>query len=247
MPTLHKIKSLPQNRAHGRSWFSIQAKSEEESDLLIYDYIGWGGVTAADFAKQLQAIKATRINVRLNTPGGDVFDGLAIYNSLRGHGAKIGVKIEGLAASIGSIIAMAGETIAMGGGAFLMIHSPWALVVGNAEDMRGMADTLDRIGASLADIYATRPGISQEQAQEWMDGETWFNGDEAVAAGLADTVTGDGEGGAKARFDLSAYQHVPALLLRPESGATLSADEQERVAKMKRRVALIERGEFSAR
>lgn len=229
----------------GRRWFAIQAKAQsDEADVLIYDYIGWGGVTAADFAKELSALAAKTITVRINTPGGDVFDGLAIYNSLKDHGATIKVKVDGLAASIGSIIAMAGSTITMGESAFLMIHNPWALAIGNAADMREMAATLEKVGGSLAGIYATRAEITKEQAQIWMDGETWFTAEEAKAAGLADAVQG-GDSGAQARFDLSAYQRVPAPLAAAPPPDGLDHDSVRRAALMRKRLALVERGEQS--
>ena len=235
-------------QASARSWFSIQAQAEsDQADVLIYGYIGWGGVTAADFAKALKDITAKTITVRINTPGGDVFDGLAIFNSLKAHGATIHVKVDGLAASIGSIIAMAGHTITMGESAFLMIHNPWALAIGNAADMREMADTLDKIGGSLAGVYATRKGITKEQAQAWMDAETWFTAEGAQAAGLADAVQGTGESQAQARFDLSGYTKVPAALTDTVSIPTTTPDAESvrRAALMSKRLALVERGEQS--
>lgn len=243
-------------RDQARSWFAIKAEAgAEQAEVLIYDYIGWGGVTAIDFAKELKAVTAKTITVRLNTPGGDVFDGLAIYNSLKAHGAAIHVRVDGLAASIGSIIAMAGKTITMGESAFLMIHNPWALVVGNAQDMREMADTLDKIGGSLAGVYAGRPGVTTEQAQAWMDADSWFTAEEAKAAGLADAVQGGSQDDAQAaaRFDLSGYANVPAAYqagsASPDAptSATQRAEQQgsTRTALMRRRLALVERGEQS--
>lgn len=231
-----------------RSWFSIQAKADDEADVLIYDYIGWGGVTAADFAKELQAIKAKTINVRVNSPGGDVFDGLAIYNSLKAHGAQVHVRVDGVAASIASIIAMAGQSITMGESAFFMVHHPWAFAIGNAADMREMAATLDKIGESLASIYASRTKATKEQVLAWMDAETWFNAEEAKAAGLADAVQGsDHEAAqARARFDFSSYAKVPAALAAPVPSTTEpDADSLQRAATMRRRLALVERGEQS--
>lgn len=239
-----------------RSWFSIRAEAEtDQAEVLIYDYIGWGGVTAADFVKQLKGITAKTITLRLNTPGGDVFDGLAIHNSLKDHAAAIHVKIDGLAASIGSIIAMAGETITMAESAFMMIHNPWALVIGNAKDMREMAATLDKVGGSLAGVYAARATVTTEQAQAWMDAETWFTAEEANAAGLADVVQSNQRSAvdaqARQRFDLSDYQHAPkALTDEPqteEAHSTTQMDEQDvrRAALMRRRLALVERGEQS--
>lgn len=243
-----KTMRVQASTAQARSWFSIKAQADAESaDVLIYDYIGWGGVTAADFAKALTAITAKTITVRINTPGGDVFDGLAIFNSLKAHGAQIHVKVDGIAASIGSIIAMAGHTITMGQSAFLMIHNPWAMAIGNAADMREMAATLDKIGGSLADIYASRGAITKEQAQSWMDAETWFTADEAKAAGLADAVQGSGESAqAKTPFDLSGYAKVPAALAASVSPSTTpDAESVRRAALMRKRLALVERGEQS--
>lgn len=234
-------------QVNAKSWFSIQAKTEtEEADVLIYDYIGWGGVTAADFAKELKAIKAKTITVRINTPGGDVFDGLAIYNSLKDHAAKIHVKVDGVAASIGSVIAMAGSTITMGESAFLMVHNPWALVIGNAKDMRDMAATLDKIGDSLAGVYATRNGVTVEQAKSWMNEETWLTAVEAVEAGLADAVESMSSTQDRASFDFSGYRKVPAAL-HQEATTSSRPDEDslQRAAVMRKRLALVQRDERS--
>lgn len=246
LKTLAKTQSV---HAAAKSWFTIRAEAaSEQADVLIYDYIGWGGVTAADFAKELKALTAKTITVRINTPGGDVFDGLAIYNSLKAHGAAIHVKVDGLAASIGSIIAMAGDTVTMGGSAFLMVHNPWALAIGNADDMREMAATLDKIGDSLAGIYATRKGVSAEQARQWMADETWFTAEEAQAAGLADTVQGTDDDSAsnRSRFDLSGYAKVPtALAEAPAPSPQPDAAAVQRATLMRKRLALVERGEQS--
>jgi ATP-dependent protease ClpP protease subunit len=233
--------------ATDNSWFTIQSKADSESaDVLIYDYIGWGGVTAADFAKELQALTVKSLTVRLNTPGGDVFDGLAIYNTLKSHGATIHVRVDGVAASIGSIIAMAGDTIAMGESSFLMVHNPWALVIGNATDMRDMADTLDKIGGSLAGIYQARAKVTKEQALAWMADESWFTADEAKAAGLADIVLGgESEAQARARFDLSGYAKVPAALTEPPVHTEPDADSTTRAMRMHRRLVLVERNHTS--
>lgn len=251
---------------HAKSWFSIQAKAAtEESEIFIYDYIGFDGVTAADFVRELKAITTKKITLRINTDGGNVFDGLTIYNNLKDHGAEIHVKVDGLAASIGSIIAMAGHTITMSESSFLMIHNPWALAIGNANDMRGMADTLEKIGWGLAGIYARRAKTTKEQAKTWMDGETWFTAEGAKAAGLADVIYGSeaDHAQAKTQFDLSGYANVPDVLkagardsaidrdlVAPtvalqNSGIQLDADSLTRAAVMRKRLALVERGESS--
>jgi len=241
------LKSIvvPRIAAQSRTWFSIQAKADDDqAEVLIYDYIGWGGVTAADFAKSLQQVTAKTIHVRINTPGGDVFDGLAIFNTLKSHGAEINVKIDGIAASIGSIIAMAGQSITMGESAFLMVHNPWAVAIGNAADMREMADTLDKIGGSLAGIYAARADVTPAQAQAWMDAETWFTAQEAKEAGLADSVQSGGPAKASTQFDLSGYAKVPKALT--EESTTIPDDASaKRAALMRCRLQLVERGERS--
>lgn len=247
---LNQMKSRS-SQVTARGWYAIQAKAEADvAEVLIYDYIGWGGVTAVDFAKELQRVVAKTITVRLNTPGGDVFDGLAIYNALRAHGATIQVRVDGIAASIGSIIAMAGHTIAMGESAFLMIHNPWAMVIGNSADMREMAATLDKIGGSLAGVYATRPKVTIEQAQAWMNEETWMTADEAIAAGLADAVDVQARSGNGQSFDLSGYGKVPPVLREDgqQAGlrqAAVDPESQRRVAVMKKRLALVQRDERS--
>ena len=237
---------VPQASLHSRSWFSIQAKAEsDQADVLIYDYIGWGGVTAADFAKELKSVTAKTINVRINTPGGDVFDGLAIFNGLKAHGAQIHVKVDGIAASIGSIIAMAGHSITMGESAFIMVHNPWAMSIGNAADMREMAAILDKVGGSLADIYAKRAEVSAEQAQAWMDAETWFTAQEAKEAGLADSVQGGDTAKAANQFDLSGYAKVPKALTEPIPNTQPDEASARRAALMRARLKLVERGEQS--
>ena len=237
--------TIPRPRAATRSWFAIRAQAEsDEVEVLIYDYIGWGGVEAAEFTKQLQAITAKAITVKINSPGGDVFDGLAIYNTLKAHAAAITTKIDGIAASAASIIAMAGQRIVMGGGAFLMLHNPWALAIGNANEMREMAAVLDKIGDSLAGIYADRAKSTKEQARAWMDAESWFSAQDAKAAGLADEIV-SGTASASAAFDLSGYSHPPEALRPSPHTQTEDQDATRRAAIMRRRLSLVERGEQS--
>lgn len=163
-------------------------------DILLYDEIGFWGVTAKEFVAALAGITATTINVRINSPGGDVFDGLAIYNALKAHPAKIVSTIEGIAASAASFIALAGETVTMAPSAFMMIHKAWGFTIGNADDHRDAVNTLDKIDGQLAAVYATKTGKSADEMLALMKGEsdgTWFTGDEAKAIGLVDAlVTG---------------------------------------------------------
>lgn len=194
------------NLVKGRNdWYSIK-NSAEGAEVLIYDEIGYFGVTANDFAKDLQGLDTPSIKLRLNSPGGEVFDGIAIYNALKSHKAKVTTHVDGLAASIASVIAMAGDEIVMARNATMMIHDGHGLAVGNAKDMREMADLLDKTSNNIADIYAQRTGKSQDHFRELMLAETWFSADEAVAAGLADRVDGQ-DTTPQDSWDLSVFRN----------------------------------------
>lgn len=173
----------------------VMARGQKSAEVLIYDPIGadWfgNGVTAKRFRDDLEAMgDVSEIVVRINSPGGEVFDGLSIYNTLKDHPAKITVHVDGLAASIASVIAMAGDRIVMGEGAMFMVHSPWTIAAGNADNMRETADMLDKVEVGLVDAYVSRTGNPRATVQKWMEGETWFTRDEALAAGLATEIAG---------------------------------------------------------
>ena len=204
--TTRPVAKLRQGR---NDWFRIENRATDESvaDVYIYDEIGYFGVTAADFVGAILDIDAETIALHLNTPGGDVFDGIAIYNALRQHPANIEVTVDALAASAGSFIAMAGDKVVMTKNASLMIHDAHGLAIGNAVDMRELADLLDRQSDNIASIYAERAGGSIEEWRAAMQAETWYSADEAVKAGLADEVQGAGKG-AKNTFDLSIYSYA---------------------------------------
>lgn len=192
-----------------RSWYSIEAKAEtpDHAEVMIYDEIGMFGVGAKAFVADLKAVKAKTITLRMNSPGGDVFDGVAIAQAIKEHPATVTVQVDGLAASIASIIAMAGDEVTMAKGAFLMIHNPWMLAIGDAADMRHAADTLDKVQESLIRTYADETKNTQRQVREWMDAETWFTADEAVEHGFADRIVDTNA--AKAAFDLTVFNNAP--------------------------------------
>jgi ATP-dependent protease ClpP protease subunit len=173
----------------------VLAKGNARAEVLIYDPIGadWfgDGVTAKKFRAELEALgNIDEIVVRINSPGGEVFDGFAIYNALRQHKANVTVYIDGLAASIASVIAMAGDQVLMGEGAMFMVHSPWTIALGDADSMRAVAEMLEKVEVGLVDAYVTKTGAPRATVQAWMAGsDTWFTREEAIAAGLADGVT----------------------------------------------------------
>lgn len=196
-------------------WFRIEAKAGTgTAKVLIYDEIGYWGVTASDLVAELDKLDVANIDLRLNSPGGDVFDGMAIYNALRNHPARVVATVDGLAASAASFIAMAADEVVMEKTGTMMIHDAISLAIGNAGDMRETADLLDKMSNTIADIYATKSGRDAAGYRDMMRAETWFNATEAVDAGLADRVAGaddatDADDGqaldVAARWDLSIF------------------------------------------
>ncbi|HNF06816.1 MAG TPA: Clp protease ClpP, partial [Mycobacterium sp.] len=180
--------------------------------MLIYDEIdSWYGVSAEALAREISSLDDSReLHVRINSPGGNIFDGVAILNALRGHPGKVTVFVDSLAASAASFLAMGGDEIVMNRDSEMMIHKGHGLVVGGADDMRQQADLIDRLNDKIAGIYAERAGGSVEDWLAIMDAETWYSAEEAVEAGLADrveTATADRDQAA-AKFDLSIFAHA---------------------------------------
>lgn len=155
-------------------------------DIIGEDYWSGNGVTSKRVAAALRAIGDQDVFVDLNSPGGDFFEGVAIYNALRAHPKKVTVRILGLAASAASVIAMAGDEIQIGKAGFLMVHNAWVIAVGNRHDLAEAAKTMEPFDDAMATVYSERAGVKKAKAAEWMDNETWFNGEQAVDAGLAD-------------------------------------------------------------
>jgi ATP-dependent Clp endopeptidase proteolytic subunit ClpP len=170
-----------------KKWFEIK-NSAGEVTIFIYDEISDWGMTAKDFVDQFKKIKADKITLRINSPGGDVFDGLAIYNLLRSSGKEIEVIIDGMAASIASVIAMAGTTIKMSNSAMLMIHNPWNWMGGESDDFRKMADILDQIRDIIANSYVERTGKPIDEIISLMKDETWMDANKAKELGFIDEV-----------------------------------------------------------
>ena len=209
-------------------WYRIEAKDEDDNaEIIIYDVVGWPNIDAFDLIRSLGTIKAKNISVRINSPGGDVFDGVAIFNALKEHPAHVTTKIEGLAASIASIIALAGDEVQAHKNAMYMVHDPWVLAAGNQYDLREIADILGKIGGNMLDIYYDKSNIGKRELKQMMKDETWFTAAEAKDRGLIDTILDTGA--AKAKFDLSIYANVPDELEDSDrEGATLSKQEIER-------------------
>lgn len=173
-----------------KNWYSIQAKANNKAEVWIYDEIGAWGVSARQFAQEVKALGDVKhIDVRIHSPGGDVFEGMAIYNLLKNHPAVVHAHIDGLAASMASVIAMAADVIHMPENAMMMIHKPWGIQGGDADDMRQYADLLDKVEGSLTSAYVKKSGKSEDEIKVLLKSETWYTGAEAVQAGFADQLT----------------------------------------------------------
>lgn len=221
--------------AEDRRWYRISNSADgAEAELLLYDEIGgYFGTYAEDFDAELKAVTAPKLTVRVNSPGGSVTEGIAIASALRAHPAEITVRVDGIAASIASVIAMAGDRVAMMPGSLLMVHEASGLCLGDSAEMTKMAEVLDVISENIASMYATKSGGSAEDWRTKMRAETWLRADEAVEQGLADEVvqpkqkpSPDDEPEMHKPFDLTAYGYQgPPQPEAPKPGPPPAAQE----------------------
>lgn len=239
MPFIDLPDRIPGIRAQAqqsRSWYRISnAAASDEAEVMLYDEVGgWLGATADEFINDLRGITAPNILLRVNSPGGSVTEGIAIANALRSHPANVTVQVDGVAASIASVIAMAGDHIRMMPNALLMVHEASGLCVGEAADMIKMAELLDKISDNIAGAYAARAGGTEAEWRQVMKNETWYRGEEAVKAGLADEVVPMPKRGGepeepemRQEFDLAAYGYQgPKQPEAPKPSPPPSAPEQ---------------------
>lgn len=204
-----------------RGWFRINASHEGAADIEIYDTIGanWfgEGVDGKVFVEELKNIPKTKdIHLRINSPGGNVADGMLIYNRLSERRDRVSVTIDGIAASIASVIALAGKELVMPRNTLLMIHEPWGMAEGNADDMTKAAEMLNKYGDAIASVYEAKTGLNQKQVRDLMKEETWMTGDEAVSSKFADRVT--------AEISVQACYTLPGFKRAPDSVKALLAE-----------------------
>lgn len=208
-----------------KSWYSIKASANQSAEVFIYDEIGIWGVSAQQFANELKEICNVRqINLHIHSPDGDVFDGIAIYNLLKNHPANKTVYIDGLAAYMASVIAMVGDVIIMPENAMMMIHKPWGIQGGDAEDMRKYADLLDKVESTLLPAYAHKTGKSHEELSAMLSEETWLNAKECIELGFADQLAEPLVAMAAIQSKkLEDFTHMPKeiknMLLKPQGNA----------------------------
>ena len=169
-------------------WYAISETENDTAEISIYDEIGGWGISAKEFLGELSKLKGKHIHLRINSPGGSVVEGTAIFNALRRHTGGVTVHIDALAASMASVIAMAGMPVYMADNALLMVHNPWTITAGDSEDLRKEADLLDKLKASIRNAYQRKTGLPEDQLQTMMDAETWLDSVDAVALGFADAI-----------------------------------------------------------
>lgn len=180
--------------AKPREWYRVTDSAADEARIDIYDAIdSWGdapgeggwGISAEGFQRALNGVTAPRIALHVNSPGGDVWDGIAIMNALLQHPAHVTAYVDGYAASIASVVVMGADAVEMGLGAQLMIHDATTFAYGNPREVRACADLLEKVSDNIAGVYAARSGTPAAFWRTAMEAETWYNADEAVTAGLA--------------------------------------------------------------
>ena len=212
-----------------KSWFAM-SRNPRALSIDLMDEIGAWGISAKDFKEQLEELdEGGEIQVNINSPGGAVFDGIAIYNLLAQRRERVSVHVYGLAASIASVIALAGRSLTMGKGTMFMIHDPWSMTVGDAESHRKTADILEKIGAQIIDIYRGHTALTDEELGEAMKQETWYTAEDAVDAGFASSVVGEEAAAAVLRdfAMLEKFKNVPVRDEKEKAHAPKTEDSME--------------------
>jgi ATP-dependent Clp endopeptidase proteolytic subunit ClpP len=188
-------------------WYNIQGKATDAvAEIYIFDEIGAYGITAQDFIAEMKEYKDTPVNLRINCIGGDVFDGMAMYNIIKKREAKTTAYIEGIAASMGSVIALAADEVVMAENSLFMIHNAWGGAMGGAEDMRKTASVLEKISNEIANIYKRKTRLSLDRITDMMDEETWLNAEEAYELGFIDSISDSIKVAAK--YDVSKFKNI---------------------------------------
>jgi ATP-dependent Clp endopeptidase proteolytic subunit ClpP len=190
-----------------KNWYNIKAEASSKSaDVYIFDEIGTFGLTAQSFIEEIKSYKDTPMSLHINCVGGDVFEGMAIYNVLKKRTARTTVYIEGIAASMGSVIALAGDEVVMAENSLFMIHNAWGGAMGEATEIRKTAALLDKISGEIADIYTKKTNLPYNRVKEMMDEETWLSADEAYNLGFIDSISDAIKVAAK--YDVSKFKNI---------------------------------------
>lgn len=220
------------------SGIRVQMDNDRQATVYVYDILDdWWGIDAESFVREVNALDVDTLNVRINSPGGDVFTARAMQTALSQHPANVVVHVDGLAASAATFLAMAANEVNISAGAFFMIHKGWTFMLGNADELRDQAHLLDVIDDSIANDYTNRTGLTLDAVLDMMSDETWMSAQQAVDYGfadrLADSTTNSEPQIDDKVFNLSAYQHPPQDYLYQQTNPTAVR------AHLERRLALI--------
>lgn len=232
------LKLLADNR--GKGLFKAEEHGDEAT-VYLYDVIVsddfWGGISALSFAKEIANIKSPVINLRINSPGGDVFAARAMETAIREHKSTIVSHIDGEAASAATYVAIAADNVRIAEGGFFMIHKAWSIALGNADDMLQMAALLEKVDESLVTTYANRTNQNPDDIRAWMANETWFTAQEALDSGFVDEIV-KAEVKNQHPWDLSAYAHPPKKAQQPQKTEDEKLKHEMQMQHMQRMAAL---------
>lgn len=237
---MHPMLKLIANNQHRGKPIVAKKTADNEATIYLYDMIvntddeaaWWGGVSPKAFIKELNSTTAETIHIRINSPGGSVFAARAMEQAIREHKSTIIAHIDGYAASAASFLIMAADQVTIAPGAFVMIHKAWTMTYGNQDDLIKEAGLLGQIDGSLVKTYAAKTGQEPGQIQSWMADETWFDAENAVALGFADSIATDetANNTEAVAWNLSAYTHPPRAADLTEPPPTKETTPPEDVA-----------------
>lgn len=193
-------------------WYEVKAQAGDMTEVFIFDVIGWPFTDISGLVRSMAAVKDKPILARINSPGGDVFDGMSLFNAFANHPGGVTVRIEGLAASMASIVAMGGRKVEAYQNTMFMVHNAWTVAGGDHNLMREVADLIEKISGQMLEIYTGKTKSGKKDMKAMMDEETWLTAKEAAEKGFIDTVLTSGKA-AKAAFDLSMFAHAPDALI----------------------------------
>lgn len=205
----NRLLNLLKANAQDRPTLRSEAKNSD-AHIYLYDIIdAWFGVSAQMMVDALNAAAGKTVHLHVNSPGGDVFESVAMASAIAAHDGDVIVHIDGIAASAATRVALAGNEVKIADSGLLMIHNSWTLAWGNAEEIRRTADLLDKVDTGIVADYARKTGASDQQIRDWMAAETWFNAQEALDNKFVDAIDATTQGAANKAWDLSAYQNAP--------------------------------------
>jgi ATP-dependent protease ClpP protease subunit len=211
-----------------KSPYTIKALSDDSTEIWIMDVLGYPWNDINSMIREVSSLKSKDILVRINSPGGDPIDTFALYHALKNHSAKVTVRIESLAASAASFLALAGDEVQAYSSSLFMIHNSWAVVAGNRFELQDIADFLEKIDANMQDVYASKTKLGKREIADMMKAETWLSAKEAKNKGFIDTII-DGKG-VKAEFDLSIFANYPSNISDdPDNPTILTSFDVERI------------------